>query len=72
VPEGHQEHGRIPRAIAVIGAAALISRSTSFSVRCSRVLRVLLGKRRGTVGFRLVGAARLRCTFGMEIFQPTA
>jgi hypothetical protein len=45
--------------------AALISRSTSFSVRCSRVLRALLGKRRGTVRFRLAGAARLRCVFSM-------
>ena len=46
--------------------AASISRSTSASVRCSRVRRSAFGRRRGiTVRFTEAGVTSLRCDFGI-------
>jgi len=70
LPEGEQEHGCIAMPVPVF-ARCLMSRSTFFSVRCSRVRSSRFGRRRGTVRFTLAGVPSLRCAFGMEISQPT-
>ena len=51
--------------------AAVISRSTSASVRYSRVRRSALGGRVGvTVRFTVAGVTSLRCDFAMALRPP--
>ena len=53
--------------------AAFISRSTSASVRYSRVRRSALGGRLGmTVRFTVVGVTSFRCDFAMVFSLPAA
>ena len=70
VAVGHEDHSGVPVSPAVLLARA-ISRSTSASVKYSRVRSLLLGGRFGvTVRFTVLGVTSLRCRLAMRCALP--